>query len=150
MDAAIARKIEFGAAARAGEADIGEAAFFFQACAAAFIERALVGEEAFFPTGEKHRVKFQPLRAMQRHDRDALGGVVVGHFHDEGDVFEEGSEIREFVHRADEFFQVFQASGAVRRSLFLPHIGVAGFFQNLLGQLALFHCFDEGGPATKA
>ncbi|MGO7939702.1 hypothetical protein ACC731_38565, partial [Rhizobium ruizarguesonis] len=45
----------------AGDADIGEAALFLQAGAAALIQRALVREEAFLPAGQEDGVEFQAL-----------------------------------------------------------------------------------------
>jgi hypothetical protein len=55
---------------RAGDRDIGEAAFFLEAGEAAFVHRALRGEHAFLPAGQEHVVEFQPLGGVDGHDRD--------------------------------------------------------------------------------
>src|SRR6478736_9570798 len=56
VDAAVGGEIEFGAAAGAGQADMGEAALFLEAGAAVFVERALARKQAFFPAGQEHVV----------------------------------------------------------------------------------------------
>src|SRR3546814_2768280 len=80
------------AAACASDRDIGEAAFLLEAREAAFVERALRGEDAFFPAGEEDGAEFQALGGVDRHDRDLglVGGRVV--IHHQADVFEERSE----------------------------------------------------------
>src|SRR6185437_16832129 len=54
MDAAVGGEIEFRAAARASQPDMGEAALFLQPRAALFVERALAREQAFLPTRQEH------------------------------------------------------------------------------------------------
>ena len=48
----------------AGDAYIGEAAFFFQAFCAAFIEAALMGKQALFPAGQEDGFKLQAFGGM--------------------------------------------------------------------------------------
>ena len=67
MDAAVGGEIELGAAARAGQPDMGKPALFFQAGAALFVERALARKQAFLPAGQEDILEFQPLGGMQRH-----------------------------------------------------------------------------------
>ena len=52
-----------GALAGAGDADIGEAALFLEAGAAAFVHRALGGEQAFLPAGQEDGVELEALGA---------------------------------------------------------------------------------------
>ena len=84
---------------------------------------------------------------MERHDRDALGGVIVGHFHDKRDMLQECAEIWEFFHRADEFLEVFETTGAVGGPFLLPHIGVAGFLKHLFREFIVLHRVDACCPA---
>ena len=52
-----------------GQPDIGEPPLLLEAGAAAFVQRALAGEQAFLPAGQEHGVELQPLGRVQRHDR---------------------------------------------------------------------------------
>src|ERR1700681_1758887 len=52
VDAAVGGEIEFGAAAGAGQPDMGETPFFLQSRAALFVERALARKQAFLPAGQ--------------------------------------------------------------------------------------------------
>ena len=60
-------------APRAGDRDIGEAALLLEAGIAAFVERALRGEDAFLPAGEEDGVELQALGGVDGHDRDLVG-----------------------------------------------------------------------------
>ena len=72
VDAAVGGVDDGGAAASAGDRDVGEAAFLLEAGEAAFVERALRGEHAFFPAGEVDDVELEALGGVDGHDRDAL------------------------------------------------------------------------------
>ena len=114
---------------------MGEAALLFEAGAALVVERALVRDEALLPAGQEHGVEFQPLGGMHGHDRDGVGlGAAVG-VHHQRDVFEEALQVFEFLHRADQLLEVFQAAGGVGGAVLLPHLGVAGFVEHDLGEL---------------
>ncbi len=54
-----------GPLARPREADIGQPALFLEAGQALVVERALVGEQAFLPARQEHRVELQPLGGVQ-------------------------------------------------------------------------------------
>ncbi len=73
--------------------------------------------------GQEHGVEFQTLGGVQRQQRDAVGAIGLGGFHHQRDVFEEARHVREFLHRADEFLEVFQSPGGVGRAGFC-HISV--------------------------
>ena len=93
MDAAVLGEGNKGAALGAGDADIGEAAFLFQAGAAFFVERALVGKQAFFPAGRKTVPNSSPL-AECRVMMLTLSSLVAGHgIHDEGNMLEEARHV---------------------------------------------------------
>ena len=68
MNAAVGGKVDLGQLASAGKSDMGQAALFLETGAATFVERALMGKQAFFPTGQKHAVEFETLCRMQGHD----------------------------------------------------------------------------------
>ena len=104
MNTSIGGEENFGTATRARNSYISETAFFFETRAAAFIKRALVWKQAFFPAGQEHSFKFQTFGAMQRHNRNALGRIAFSGFHHQRNMFEERCKVREFFHRADEFF----------------------------------------------
>ena len=91
VNASVRHEPDMGTALGAGEADIGEAAFFLQPRSATFVQRALVGKQAFFPAGEEDGLEFQTLRRMQRHDVDGIQVLVLLRIHDEGDMFEEAA-----------------------------------------------------------
>src|SRR6185437_11964864 len=61
VDAPIGGEIDAGALARAGQADMRQAALLLEAGAAALVERALVGEQAFLPAGQEYGVEFESL-----------------------------------------------------------------------------------------
>ena len=64
-------------------------------------------------------------------------------------MFEKGAEIGEFLHRADELLQIFEPSRGLRRAVLAPHIGIAGFLQNQLGQFVMRLLLDQAGPARE-
>ena len=55
---------------RAGDADIGEPALFFQSTFV--VDRALAGEQTFFHADQKHDGKLQALGRVQRHQLHAV------------------------------------------------------------------------------
>ena len=62
-------------------------------------------------------------------------------------MFEERAEGFIFLHRADEFGQVFEASGRLRRLLILPHRGVAAFVEQLPSEFGMRKCARHVAPA---
>ena len=83
---------------------------------------------------------------MQCHDRDALGGVAVAHFHDQRDVLEKSAKIGEFLHRADEFLEVFQSGLRLRPFISLPHGGVAALVEDQFGKFGVLDAIDLAAP----
>ena len=53
VDLAVGGEVNLGLFSRPSDTDIGEAAFFLEACHAALVERFLRREHAFFPAGEE-------------------------------------------------------------------------------------------------
>ena len=122
---------------RAGDRDIGEAAFLLEAGEAAFVERALRREHAFFPAGEEDEREFEPLGGVDGHDRDlglAARGVIVHH---QADMLEEGAERLIFLHRAGQFGEVFEPARGFGAALGLEHGGVAAFVEHQAGKLGV-------------
>ena len=148
-DAAVGGEVDLRAPARAGDADIGEAALLLEAGAAVLVERALVREQPLLPARQIDRVEFEPLGGVQRHDRHPLRPVVLRRVHDERDVLEERLQIRELLHGAHELLEVFKPPRGVGRAVGLPHGGVAGFVEHDLGELVVLHRLAEGGPAVE-
>ena len=70
VDAAVGGVEDGRLAPRAGDRDIGEAAFLLEAGEAAFVERALRREHAFFPAGEEDEREFEALGGVDGHDGD--------------------------------------------------------------------------------
>ena len=91
VDAAVGDEPDVQVLLGAGEADIGEAALFLQAGAAALVERALVREQAFLPAGQEDGLELQALGRMQRHDGDGVELLVLLGVHDQRDMLEEAS-----------------------------------------------------------
>src|SRR6478752_3857004 len=56
VNAAVGGEIEFGAAAGAGQAYMGQAPLFLQTGAALFVQRTLARKQALFPAGQEHIV----------------------------------------------------------------------------------------------
>ena len=107
----VGREEDMGAAAGAGEPDIGEAAFLLQPGGARLVERQLMGEQPFLPARQEHGVELEALGAMQGHDVDHLFRSVSLPVHDEAHVVEEGDEVLEFGERLDQLLQVFEPAG---------------------------------------
>jgi hypothetical protein len=79
----------------AGDADIGQAAFLFQALLACLIHGALGREKPVLPARQEDGRKLQPLGGMERHERDLGLAVLLLIVHDERDVFEETLQVFE-------------------------------------------------------
>ena len=107
MGAAIASELNRRLLLGAGNADISQAAFFFQAFIAGLIETALMGKQSFFPAGQEHHIKFEALGGVQRHQRDFV--IIIGAlgFHHQRDVFEITGQVFKLIHRAHQLFEVF-------------------------------------------
>ena len=95
---------------RAGDGDVGEAAFLLQTGKATFVHRPLAGEHAFLPADQKDVIELQPLGCVDRHDRQLFGAVVGLIVHHQTDVFEEIAKRFVFLHRAGQFGEVFEAA----------------------------------------
>ena len=108
-------------------------------------------EQPVLPAGQEHRVEFEALRAVQRHDRDPVLVLAIACFHDERDMLEERAHVGKFLHRADELFEVVEPARGIGRAIRLPHIGVAGFLEDLRRDLGVRRALLEPlGPAEMA
>ena len=149
MNPPVGCEVNLGAAAGAGQADMGEAALLFQSGAALFVERALARKQALLPAGQEYVVEFESLGRMQRHQRHRiLFGAAVA-VHHQRDMFEEALQVLELLHRAHQLLEVFEAAGGVSRAIFLPHLGVAALVEHDLGQLGMQGDFALGAPAIE-
>ena len=128
---------------------MGEAALFFQAGAALVVERALVREQAFLPAGQEHGVEFQALGRVQGHDVDGVGIGALVFVHHQRDVLQKTLQVLELLHGADQLLEVFQAAGGVGGAVLLPHLGVAGFIEDDLGQLVVRQGIALLAPAVE-
>ena len=79
----------------------------------------------------------RPLAACSVISETRSGPLLLVRLHHERDVLEEGGEVRELLHGAHELLEVLEPPGGVGRLLLLPHLGVAGFLQDGLGQLVM-------------
>ena len=70
-------------------------------------------------------------------DGVGLGALVV--VHHQRDVLEKTLQVLELLHRAHQLLEVFQAAGGVGGAVLLPHLGVAGFVEDDLGELVVRH-----------
>ena len=61
VDSPVGGEADEGVAARPGQADIGQAAFFLQPGGAAVVQRPRVREQPFLPTGQEHGVELRAL-----------------------------------------------------------------------------------------
>src|SRR5205807_8909152 len=64
VDPPVGGEVEFGAAARAGQPDMGQATLFFEPGAALFVEGALAWKQAFLPARQEYVVEFESLCRM--------------------------------------------------------------------------------------
>src|SRR6476646_1685436 len=128
---------------------MGEATLFLETSATTFVERALMWEQTFFPTGQKHAVEFETLRRMQGHDIDGLLGLRAVTVHYKRYVFEKALQVLEFLHRPDQFLEVFQASGSICGTVLLPHVGVTGLIEHYFREFGMRDGILLGPPALK-
>ncbi len=150
VDAAVDGEGQLGALARARQPDMGEPPLLLEAGPAALVQRPLVREQAVLPAGQEHRVEFQALGRVQRHQRDALGPLGFRGLHHQRDVLQEGGHVRKLLHGAHELLEVLQPPGGVGRLLLLPHLGVAGFLEDGLCHLGMRVVLHQPRPARKA
>ena len=149
VNAPVGGKINARAALGPGDAHIGEASLLFEPGAATFIQRTLVGEQSLLPPRQEDRIEFETLGRMQRHDRHARARVLVIDIHHQRNMFEEPAKIGELLHGAHKLLQVLEPPGRIGRSILLPHVRVAGFLENGLGKLRMFHRVQQRGPARE-
>ena len=69
--------------------------------------------------------------------------------HDQRDVLEEAAHRLEAFHRADEFLEVFEAAGRFGALVVLPHVRIAGLFEDLLGKLGMRCVFKQFLPSAE-
>ena len=69
--------------------------------------------------------------------------------HDECDVLEEAGQGLEFAHRAHELLEVLEPALRLGAPVVLPHLGVARFIENDLGELGVGQGVDERSPAPE-
>ena len=131
------------------DADVGEPAFLLEAGEAAFVHRALVGEEAFLPAGQEDVVELEALGGMQRHERDLVAVVGLGGVHDQRDVLEEALHGVEFVHEAHEFLEVFETRMRLRALVRLPHRSVAAVVEDEFGEFGVAHGLSRAPPVVE-
>src|SRR5688572_22111813 len=149
VNAAVGGEVEFGAAARARQPDMGEAALFFQPGAALVVQRALARKQSFLPAGQEHVVELQTLCRMQRHQRHRVVERAVLAVHDQGNVLEKTLQVLELLHRANELLQVVEAALRVGRAVLLPHLGVAALVEDDLGKLGVRNVRRLRAPALE-
>ncbi len=150
MNAPVGGEIEFGAAAGARQPDMGEAALLFQPGAALFVERALARKQPFLPARQEDVVEFEPLGRMQGHQRHrVIFGAAVA-VHHQRDVLEKTLQVLELLHRAHQLLQVLEPAGGVRRTVLLPHLGVAALVEHDFGQFGMRGDLALRAPAVEA
>src|SRR4051794_30461149 len=64
-------------------------------------------------------------------------------------MLQERAEIGKLAHRTNEFLEVVEASGRVRRALRLPHVDIAALLENELGQLLMRNLLGLSPPAVE-
>ncbi len=149
MDAAVGGEIDLCAAAGAGQPDMGEAALLLEPGAALFVEGALARKQAFLPARQEHIVELQALGGMQRHQRHRFFAGLAVAIHHQRDMFEKPLQVLEFFHRADQFLEVVEPARGVRRTVLLPHLGIAALVEHDLGELGVRRDLALGAPAVE-
>ncbi len=129
---------------------MGKSSFFFEAGSALFVEGALARKQAFLPAGQEHIVEFESLGRMQRHQRHrvVLGAALA--VHHQRDVLEKALQVFEFLHRAHQLFEVFEAPGGIGGAILLPHLGIAALVEHDLGEFGVQGDFALRAPAIEA
>ena len=133
----------------AGDADIGQPPFFFQPLQAAFVQRALVREQALLPAGQKHRAEFQTLGGVQGHQRDAIAVVARGGIHHKRHVLQKTGQRFKLMHEAHKLFQILQPRLRLRAFVGLPHGGIAALIQDQFGKLGVADAIDLTAPVLE-
>src|SRR3546814_18349031 len=72
-------------------------------------------------------IELEPLGGVDRHDRHGFGLVVIVAVHNEADMFEEFLERFIFLHRADEFGEIFEPPRRLDAAVGLAHRGIDRF-----------------------
>jgi len=129
---------------------MGEPALLFEAGAALVVERAAGAETGLPPSpAGKHGVELQALGRVQRHDVDrvGLGGLLV--VHHQRDVLEKALQVLELLHGAHQLLEIFEAPRGIRRTVLLPHLGVAGLVEHDLGELGVGQAVALLAPALE-
>ena len=81
----------------------------------------------------------------------ASSRLAAGRVHHQRDVLEEAGERLVFAHVVDELLEVLQPPRRLGRAVHLPHLGVAGFLQDHLGEIGVARASDQLlRPARKA
>src|SRR6185312_14721983 len=70
VDAAVGGERNLRPMPRPGQPDIGETPLLLEAGKAVLVHRALARKQPFLPAGQEHRVEFEALGAVQRHQAD--------------------------------------------------------------------------------
>ncbi len=136
-------------ALRPRQPDMGEAPLLLEARPAVLVEGALGGEQALLPAGQKDRLEFEALGGVERHQRDAVLVAILVRLHDERDMLQEGRQVREFLHGADQLLEVLQPPLRVGRFLLGPHVRIAGFLQDRPGQVVMGRRLQGEAPALE-
>ncbi|MPL84433.1 hypothetical protein SDC9_30398 [bioreactor metagenome] len=134
IDPAVAGEGDRAQPLGASDADIGQPAFLLEPLLPGLVHRALAREQPVLPARQEDDRKFQPLRRMQRHDRDlvlALGTVIV---HDQRDVLEEALQVLELLERLHQFLQVLEPARRLGGLVVLPHRDIARLLEDALDQ----------------
>ena len=66
-----------------------------------------------------------------------------------GMTIEEAAQVLELLHRMDELLQVLEPPRRFDRLVLLPHLGIAGFVEHDLRELAVIHGLGETAPARE-
>ena len=149
IHAPVAGKADRGQRLGPGQADIGKAPLLLQPFHAGFVHAALAGEKTVLPSRQEDDGIFQPLRRVQRHDRDRVLRLVIVAIHDQGHMFQKALKVVEFLQRLDQFLEVFQPARRLGRFVVLPHGGIAGLVEDPLGQFDMV-CVGVQGIGVEA
>ena len=135
-------------AARTGDADIGEAAFFLQAGKPVFGKGALVGEQALLPARQEDDVEFEPLGAVKRHQGDALRLAAAFGLHHQGDMLQKLLKRVEPGDLLHELAQILQPAGGVEPLVLPPHLPVAALFEDRVRKVCMGFAAEPDAPAV--
>ena len=137
VDAAVGGVHDGRVAPGAGDGDIGEAALLLEAGEAAFVERALRREDAFFPAGQPDMSNSSPLAAwmvmivtLSPCLRSSLSMTRLT-------CSRKAREGLIFLHRPGQLGEVFEAAGGFGAALGLEHGGVAALIEHDPGELGM-------------